>query len=355
METEEDAFKVPLGHRIACEPWGGRLRVALETPAAVRQFLGSGALEFDTRCDAAPVPPPANLPRAIFELQTRREFCYLSKTQVQRYRAAAEAWIEQWVLRGEPVHYYLDIGGGYHASLRPGVDDLCFDVGLGEWLLLLQIHRFNQRVCRVYPHGVRFSLVIDNLCALLVNDIEVVSTSAYCAKLRDLIARLGLASMVDLFVESEQFTAGDFRRLQIGTRAARCPQEVTSKEHETVERFLGRGCDLAEVAERTARYWEITGISAGLIDSRIDGLHMTQRATTETICFRAYPGGASRIQNGQVALQIGAKGSVRPFLLTSHNEREYHWHRADCSDISPAGLDSVIHAVPLATPPSPAA
>jgi len=218
----------------------------------------------------------------------------------------------------------------------------------------LQIHRLNKRVRRVYAQGIQFSLVVDNLCAQLINDIEVARTSTYCARLRELIDRLGLSGDVDLFVESEHFSVDDFERLRAKTPAIPSAGTVTLKEHETVERFLGRACDISEVAERSARYQDITRISGQLIDAQIDGLHMTQRATPDTICFRAYPGGDSRIQSGQVALKMTVEGDVRPVLLTSHNQSEYDWYRADSSDISPARLDSVICAEPLARPPSPA-
>jgi len=293
----------------------------------------------------------ARLSGLIFEIQTRREFCYLSNARVQRYRLSAETWIEHRVRHGEPVLYYLDIGGGYHASLRPGVEDICFDIGLGELLLLLQIHRFKQRVRRVYAQGVRFYLVIDNLCAHLINDIDVARTSDYCAELRELIDRLGLSGDVDLFVESEHFSVDHFELLRNKTPATPSAGTVTRKEHETVERFLGRTCDITEAAERAARYRDITRISGQLIDAQIDGLRMTQRATPDTICFRAYPGGDSRMQSGQVALKTTVKGDVLPVLLTSHNEHEYDWYWADTSDISPARLDSVICAEPLPRAP----
>ncbi len=335
------AARIPLSER------------ARKVPDSVRSFLSLAMDDLAARECVSEPADQARLSGLIFEVQTRREFCYLSNARVQVYRSSAETWIEHWVRQGEAVHYYLDIGGGYHASLRPGIEDVSFDIGLGELLLLLQIHRFKQRVRRVYARGVRFSLVIDNLCAHLINDIEVARTSAYCARLRGLIDRLGLSGDVDLFVESEHFSVDHFEWLRAKTPVVPSARTVTRKEHETVERFLGRACDITEVAERFARYGVITKISGQLIDAQIDGLHMTQRATPDTICFRAYPGGDSRIQSGQVALKTTAEGDVRPVLLTSHNEREYDWYRADSSDISPARLDSVICAERLARPPDP--
>lgn len=321
-----------------------------KAPDTVRQFLSLAMDDLAGTGDVAEPTELAQLPGRIFAIQTRREFCYLSNARVQCYRSSAETWIEQWVRRGEPVHYYLDIGGGYHASLSPGVEDICFEIGLGELLLLLQIHRFKRQVRCVYPHGVRFSLVIDNLCAHLINDIDVARTVGYCARLRELIDRLSLSSDVDLLVESEHFSVDHFDRLKDKTPIAPSAGSVTRKEHETVERFLGRACDVAEAAERAARYRDITRISGQLIDARVDGLRMTQRATPDTICFRAYPGGDSRIQSGQVALKTTVDGKVLPFLLTSHNAHEYDCYRADSSDILPARLDSVICGESVAKP-----
>ncbi len=320
------------------------------SPAPVRHFLTQAMEDFASRSVVTEPKDPGQLPGLIFGIQTRREFCYLSNGRVQCYRASAEKWIERWVSEGKPVHYYLDIGGGYHASLTPGVEDISFDVGLGELLMLLQIHRFNQRVRAIYAQGVRFTLVIDNLCANLINDIAVAQTSAYCVRLRDLIESLKLSAEVDLLVESELFSVDQFNQLLAKAPPVSSTATVTQKEHETVERFLGRACDVAEAIERTARYRDITQISGQLIGAKVDGLRMTQRATPDTICFRSYPGGDSRMQSGQIALKITGDDSVLPFLLTSHNVHEYDYYRIASAGISPARLESVICAEPATIP-----
>ncbi|MEO8005547.1 MAG: hypothetical protein ABI771_11615 [Betaproteobacteria bacterium] len=248
------------------------------------------------------------------------------------------------------MHYYLDIGGGYHASLTPGVEDIRFEVGLGELLMLLQIHRFNQRVRSIYAQGVRFTLVIDNLCAKLINDIDVAHTEAYCVRLRDLVGSLNLSAEVDLLVESELFSVNQFNQLLAKTPPVSSAATVTQKEHETVERFLGRACDVAEAVERTARYRDITRISGQMIDAKVDGLRMTQRATPDTICFRSYPGGDSRMQSGQIALKITGDDNALPFLLTSHNVHEYVYYRTDSANIAALRLESVICAEPAKMP-----
>lgn len=320
------------------------------SPEPVTHFLNQAMADFASRSVATEPKDPGQLPGLIFAIQTRREFCYLSNGRVQCYRASAEKWIERWVSEGKPVHYYLDIGGGYHASLTPGVENVSFDVGLGEFLMLLQIHRFNQRVRSIYAHGVRFTLVIDNLCAKLINDIDVARTSAYCVRLRELIDSLNLSAEVDLLVESELFSVDQFQELLAKAPPVPSTATLTQKEHETVERFLGRACDVAEAMERTTRYRDITRISGQMIDAKVDGLRMTQRATPDTICFRSYPGGDSRMQSGQIALKIADDDSVLPFLLTSHNVHEYDYYRIDSADISPARFESVICAQPAHAP-----
>jgi hypothetical protein len=328
-------------------------RLAAVAPAgAARRYLHDVLAELTAAPGAALEPPaePSRLPELVFRIQTRREFCYLSGTRVARYREAAVGWIGHCAGRGEPLRYCLDIGGGYHASLRPDVEPPSFDAGLGELLLLRQIRRFDAQVRRIYPPGVHFTLVIDNLVARLVNDTPVAHTAAYCARLRALIDGLGLASLVELWVESEHLSVEDFERLRSPFRVTACADGLTAKEHETVARFLGRSCDAAEAAERQARYREIIAISARLIDSRVRGLRMTQRATEQTICFRPFPGADSRIQSGQVALRIDPDGSASPVLLTSHNQHHYDWCRVDFSDMLPAAIEQVICADPAVRP-----
>jgi hypothetical protein len=89
------------------------------------------------------------------------------------------------VRRNDPIRFFYDIGGGYHATTRPGEEDLLFDVGLAELLVLSQVADFASRIAEIYHAGVRFSLVIDNLCANLVNDIPLAKTLQYCAALRE--------------------------------------------------------------------------------------------------------------------------------------------------------------------------
>ena len=266
---------------------------------------------------------PASIPGRVFDVLTNREFCYLSKARASAYRDGILAQIAADVAQERPLEFFYDIGGGYHATTQPGKEDVSFDVGLAEVFVLGQISSFIGKVARFYRPGARFSLVIDNMCALLINDIPLVKTLEYCAKLRQLIRQVGMVSQVDLLVESEVVTLTDFAGQRATDVERRSPAIVSRKEHDNVERFLGRVCDDDEAADRASRYKPVTEASERLLAPFIRGVHMTQRSSETTICFRPFPGGDSRIQCGQVALTRNSKQKLHPVLLTSGNRGDY--------------------------------
>jgi hypothetical protein len=286
------------------------------------------------------------VPARVFEVLTNREFCYLSKTRVSGYQESVLTAANWAVRQGEPIHFSYDLGGGYHASTHPGEEEVSFDVGLAELFVLRQISSFSTRVRRFYPAGVRFSLVIDNMCALLINDTPLVKTLGYCARLRTLIHELGLGDVLDVLVESEHVSLADFDRARAGALGRNGSMTLTKKQHDNVERFLGRRCDGIEAFGRTARYHEVMDASERLVAPLIRGVHMTQRATDTTICFRPFPGGDSRIQCGEVVLTRSTTQKLYPVLLTSSNRGQYACRRYQFPEL----LSSLIHHVSYAEP-----
>ena len=129
---------------------------------------------------------PAAVATNVVDLLFSRQFSYLGRTRARAYEGPIRDTVIRAVQSGSPIPFYFDIGGGYHATIRPGVQDFSFGMGLGELFVVAQIARLRHAVSRFYSPSVRFSLVIDNLCALLVNDIHLEKTLAYCA-LRRLI------------------------------------------------------------------------------------------------------------------------------------------------------------------------
>ncbi len=279
---------------------------------------------------------------AVFDLLTERDYCYLSKSRVAPYRQMAVACIERAARNAEPIDFSYDLGAGYHASLQPGIYEPTFDVGLAELFVLHQIATFARRVRSVYPPGVRFHIVIDNLCALLVNDIPVARTEGYCARFRELIEATITSGIVSLIVESEHFSVADFQELP--NALASDGTAIDARARDNVARFLGRLCSDNEASARISRYREVLARSEQLLSGVIRGVHMTQRATPETICFRPFPGADSRIQCGEVALARNAKGRLCPFLLTSQNIAAYRCQRAPFPGILPSVIGEVTYA-----------
>jgi len=282
---------------------------------------------------------------AVFRLLTSREWCYLSRQRVVPYHAQATAHVEKDIRAGRPLRFYYDIGGGYHASRDPWSEaELCFDVGLGELCILAQIESFHRAVLEHYAPGVEFHLVIDNLCALLVNDIPLDATTRYVARLRTLVEKRAPRARVKLLVESEHFSPSDYELPPLAPLMERLRPTVNASVIENVARFLGRPCGMEEALERLARYRAVTGVSEEHLESLIDGVHMTQRATPTTLCFRPFEGGDARIQTGEVALTTSNSGGVRPVLLTSRNRFDYRCHTLRLPEILPEPIEHVTFA-----------
>jgi len=66
-------------------------------------------------------------------------------------------------------------------------------------------------------------------CALLINDIPLSRTLAYCGKLRRLIRELRLEALVDVVVESEHVSTSDFDRAKAQAVADAHPVELTPR------------------------------------------------------------------------------------------------------------------------------
>ena len=207
----------------------------------------------------------------IFELVTSRDFCPLGRTKAEAYREQTVGLIRGFVEAGEPVRFYYDVGPGYHATLRIGELGLRFGMGLSELLILSQVAAFCSRARRLYAPGARFTLVVDNLCGLYTNAIDVGLTSAYCAELRGLITEAGVADVIDVLVESEQFEREEYDRLfaeqPIGALSLPPRNEI-----ENVERFLGRRCSPHEAAERVERYVRAGNVTESLLARVVRGV-----------------------------------------------------------------------------------
>lgn len=283
-------------------------------------------------------------PYEIFELLTARRFSHLSRGAAQRYRERTITLLERSLAAGGPVPFWFDIGPGYHASLKPGDLPLTFNVGLAELMILHQVSAFHELFSELHHGGCRFTLVVDNLCALWTNDIPTVLTEGYTTQLRRLIAQQGLEDVVDVLVESEEFDVEEYERLFAETSAGILDGPISESDLENVERFLGRPCDLVEAKERIARYLRAGCVTELLLERVVRGVRMTQRAGATTLGFRSFPGGDSRAQCGQVVITRNGGGKLKPLLLTSRNIDDYDCSDYEFPDLLPSQIEHVTYA-----------
>jgi hypothetical protein len=284
-------------------------------------------------------PEPATrngaLDERVFGLLAHRRFSYLGRTKAERYRPLVMPSIRRDLADDRPVRFFFDIGPGYHASPEPGTAGLSFDVGLAELLMLRQVVSFDAALRAHHPAGARFSLVIDNLCGLYTNDIPLVSTHGYVRRLRALIDKLRVGDVVDLLVESEWFTQAEYD----AAYAAVAPQpprgDLGADDLENVARFLGRPCTPEEAAERVERYRRAGIVTEALLARVVRGIRLTQRATDATMAFRSFPGGAQRMQVGEIVLEHAQGAPPRPILLTSRNRAAYDLTRVAMPELLP--------------------
>lgn len=260
---------------------------------------------------------------AVVNLLCHRRFSHLSQTQASRYRPAMLARLQADVDAARPLRFFYDLGGGYHASLRADFSGLRFSPGLGELLALRQIQWLAQAVQRVYPPGLHFSLVIDDLCAWAANGIALDKTQGYGERLRTLIGAVQMADTVGVLAESALCTSADFQAAVHGEPAPASAHELTALALENVRRFVGRACTPAEALDYMVRYQQAQAVSERLLAPHILGVRLTQRATPSCLGFRFFPGGDSRLQAGAVVLALGEASQIRPMLITSRNQAGY--------------------------------
>ena len=282
----------------------------------------------------------------IFHIITGRNYSHLSRGKAGKYKDTIIQHIEQDVQSGKPATFFYDLGPGYHASLYPGQMDLSFEIGLSELFVLYQISEFSREVSEVYSNGAQFFIIIDNLCALATNDIPTEKTIQYCAQLRSLIEETGVQQNIQLLVESELFEENDYPRLELPVKTT-SDQFLSEEAIENVSRFVGRHCNMSEALARINIYGKASEVTENNLTSVVTGVRLTQRATENTLGFRSFPGGDSRVQAGEIAIAHNKKGKLRPILLTSRNIGEYDQYRFELPPGVPDSLQHLTYVKPV--------
>ncbi len=230
------------------------------------------------------------LVETLFDTLLSHDFCYLTRTQVVPYTSQIIDAFQSATQKNKPLPMYLDLGPGYHAALeKSDPRRLSFEVDLGELLVLYQMRKFINRVNKIYPPGAEFNIIIDNVCAVYVNDINTKETEHYCSRFRELIREMNMEDHVKLLVESEHFNVSDYDVKPIPEDEIKS-YELTKDEHENVERFIGRACSKEEAIRRILTYKQIGDRTDELFYSFFQhGVHMTQRASKHNDKLQTIP------------------------------------------------------------------
>jgi len=281
----------------------------------------------------------------IFQIITGRKYSHLSRSKANKYKETIIRHIERDVRAGKPATFFYDLGPGYHASLYPGQLGLSFEIGLSELFVLYQISEFSREVSEVYSKGAQFFIIIDNLCALSTNDIPTEKTLQYCTELRSLIEETGTQQNIHVLVESELFEEADYPRIVHPVKATG-DQFLSDEEIENVSRFVGRHCGMSEALARINIYSKATEVTENNLSRVVTGVRLTQRATENTLGFRSFPGGDSRVQAGEIAITHNNKDKLCPTLLTSRNIGGFDLYRFELPTGAPDSLQHITYVKP---------
>lgn len=263
----------------------------------------------------------------IFDIIVSKEFNYQSKKHILHKKDGAIEAISRSMKHELPIKLYFAVGGGYKAAIdADSISELNYAIGLGEILVIYQISRLERQIRKRYSPGILFHIVIDNGVAHYVNDIPTGKTERYAGVYREVISRLGKDDVIKLIVQTEVFDwPAEAKKIRISTANG-----ISEEEYENILRFIGRRCSREEALFLKSKYAAAMNFSAGLLSNYIGAeMWFVQYSHGTSLTFRPFPGGASRIQAGDIALKKENE-RVTPFLVSTKNFSQYDVRKHQC-------------------------
>lgn len=257
---------------------------------------------------------------AVLNILTHRSFNHQSRSRLGSLMGIYRQKLAEHMAQAVPIPCFFLYNGGYRASPL-AQQPFIFEPDQTELLLLYQIARLTEDICKTYPPGVHFFIVINNGVAYWVNDIALTSTQAYAQGLNDMIDTIGARERVSVLLQSDMTT---FDAQPCLPDVAPGPA-LSDKDHRLVERFLGRPCSALEARQRHALYSMAEAHWAQVLEPLVrvqGGLLFRQVASPQMLSFRPYPGAATRIQNGTIGFALQDKQPT-PRLITTETT-EHH-------------------------------
>ena len=258
---------------------------------------------------------PEDCVEPLIRILLHHTFNYQSRGRLAPLLEGLRQNLRQQVRERRPITFFFLYNGGYRASPLAGGPRFIFRPDQTELALLFQIAALQERVAAVYPAGIDFVIVVNNGVSSWVNHIPCATTEAYAAELRRMIRASGAESGIRVLVQSEVEGYGE---LDPDTPVTPRPA-LSAKEHEIVERFLGRRCGEAEARHLNAFYALSESIWAEQLRPIAAAQHailFRQVAHPSTLSFRPFAGGAIRVQNGTLGFHE-SEGRLIPRLVTA--------------------------------------
>lgn len=265
----------------------------------------------------------------IFNVIISKEFNYQSKKNIVHKKDGAIQAISRSIKNGLPIKLFFAVGGGYKATIdNNNISELNYTLGLGEILVLYQICRLEHQIKKIYPPGILFHIVIDNGVANYVNDIPIEKTEGYSSLYRAVISKLGKDNVIKLVVQTESLNwISESSKIVVNM-----VDRISEDEYNNILRFTGRKCTMDEALFSKSKYIAAMDFSAKLISNYIgDEMWFVQYSSGNNLTFRPFPGGASRIQAGDIALKKENE-KVLPFLLSTKNFSQYNLQKFECCE-----------------------
>lgn len=258
----------------------------------------------------------------LTQILIHRTFNFQSKKNIAAILPGIHENLVRQITAQRPIPIYLLYNGGYRASSNPDHLSLLFEPDLTELMLIYQISLLFKKIGAIYSPGIEFHIVVNNGVAHWVNEIRISDTEQYVSQLRDMIAYFGASGHIKVLVQSELPSYTPLVHFDFLSKEEII---ITEKEHEIIERFLGRKCLKKEANNRGAIYL-MAEKKWGEILSKIaadnDAILMRQVAHPDMLSFRPFPGGAIRIQNGSFGF-LSENNTLKPKLITSESVKNF--------------------------------
>jgi hypothetical protein len=259
---------------------------------------------------------------SLLRVLTHRRFNFQSQKNIHPdLIPQARERLQMQLQEGKPLAFYLLFNGGYRSWPFSEEPALTFTPDATEWMLLHQISMFQKQIKALYPPGIQFTIVVNNGVAHWVNEISIAKTAKYAEQLRDMIKTWGAEAGIRVLLQSERPSFNPLFQ-EFGTIPER---ELWPKEHELVERFLGRRCSKEEALYRATRYVraeEYWGEEIATLAQAENAVMLRQVAHPETLSFRPFPGAAIRTQNGSFGWWLNGN-QFTPKLITPENKGQF--------------------------------